>query len=133
MKKKLLMMMCCLLMIISAGCGNDGEPEMTPEEPNTSTEDDRDSPCFEGIIAKVRTDGYISVWLGENPDKNFSDFSLCYIAFHKSDLPYREYKEGDHIFFKILKHGEAYEDYKEGLYFAWGIYIRYNCIVKPCD
>ena len=35
MKKKLLMMMCCLLMIISAGCGNDGEPEMTPEEPNT--------------------------------------------------------------------------------------------------
>ena len=34
MKKKLFMMMCCLLMIISAGCSRDGEPEMTPEEPN---------------------------------------------------------------------------------------------------
>ena len=34
MKKRLFMIMCCLLMIISAGCSSDGEPEMTPEEPN---------------------------------------------------------------------------------------------------
>ena len=118
MKKFLFILICILLIIMSAGCSSD-------ESDN--------QPCFDGTIVKELTDGRICVWLGENPDKTLSDFSLCYVAFQKSNLPYKEYIEGNHIYFKIKKYGEAYEDSKEGFYPTWGIFIRYNCIVEPCD
>ena len=89
--------------------------------------------CFDGTFIKESPDGkMIIVYLDENPIEALARFGVCYVAFQKSDLPDREYKEGDHIFFKIIKHGEEYGEYDPKLFLAWGVYVRYNCVVEPC-
>lgn len=86
--------------------------------------------CFDGTYTTEFSDGRIVVWVDENPIEVLSKFGLCWIAFQKTDLPERDYKEGDHIFFKIKKHSEGYEEYE--FMFGWGMYVRYNCVVEPC-
>ena len=138
MKKVLFVFGLLLTLGMFCACSETDETGATLEEQDTidieMSEEERalESHCFDGIFVQGSMDGQrIVVWLNENPVETLSHFSLCYVAFNKSDLPNREYKEGNHILFKIKKHGKAYEDDKNGG-FDWGIHVRYNCIVEPC-
>ena len=136
MKKYLFVMSVIVSFAVFVGCDNSEITRNSNDEQNVEEilQEDKtlENYCFDGVFVKEFEDGRICVWLEENSIDALSGFSLCYVAFQKSDLPIREYKEGDYISFKIKKHGEAYEDYKEGYHQQWGIQVRYNCIVEPC-
>ena len=141
MKRVLFVLGMLLTFGLFCACSSDDETAIGFERQNPInstgldlTEEERAlaNYCFDGVFVCESIDGRrVVVWLGENPVEVLLPFNQCYVAFQKSDLPSREYKEGNHIFFKIKTHGEAYEDYKNG-FFGWGMWIRYNCIVEPC-
>ena len=162
MKKLVLLLGVLLSLGMFCACSSDEGEENYPEEllkndqtsNNDNEEDVRDPDpdvsnalknyCFDGeIVTGERFGGVVNipdgeeiiVWLWDNPIKTLSSFSYCYIAFQKSDLldPDKEYKDGDHVYFKIKKHGELYEDYKTGFWdTGMGPKISYHCVVEPC-
>lgn len=89
--------------------------------------------CFEGKVAKELTDGRLCVRIDEVSNECLSDLSFCFVAFKKTDMPNKEYKKGDVISFKIKKYEKAYDDSEDLTFPDWGIFVRYNCIVEPCN
>ena len=116
------MMLVLMALVGMTGCSSD------PTELDKAL----DNYCLEGEVAKELTDDRICVRIEEVPVEALSDFSYCFIAFKKSDLPNTELKKGDKISFKITKYEKAYDDNEEMTFPDWGIFVRYNCTVEPC-